>query len=180
MARKVWDEITYPFLNCWSLGMNKKFHPTLYSGYNYLSMLVKGATGCRWGQLVTLVRIQLSSTVFATNKQWLACNGWPRLVGDRSECRISSQTSFQSKTNSYYLYGSWNHEQHIPKSERSYICDHTALIHSTLVTALSIIWHDIACNGAIAKWKILLYFRLIKRHCLSHHHTKLLGVNAFV
>ena len=37
---KVWDEITYPFLNFrWSLGMDKWFHTTLYNGCNYLSML---------------------------------------------------------------------------------------------------------------------------------------------
>ena len=62
----MWDEITYPFLNfngcgaditwqpkhkCWcqwpllltwfnfNLGMDKLFHPTLYNGCNYLSML---------------------------------------------------------------------------------------------------------------------------------------------
>ena len=47
---KVWDEITYPFPNfCWSLGMDKLFHPTIYWAYNYLSMMglkliqVKGA-----------------------------------------------------------------------------------------------------------------------------------------
>ena len=36
---KVWDEITNPFLNCWSLGMDKWFHPTLYQAYDYLSMM---------------------------------------------------------------------------------------------------------------------------------------------
>ena len=44
---KVWDEITYPFLNfngaavgmsC-SLGMDKLFHPTLYRACDYLSKL---------------------------------------------------------------------------------------------------------------------------------------------
>ena len=43
MGSQVWDEITYPFLNFngsnrWSLGMDKYFHPTLYNGWNYLSM----------------------------------------------------------------------------------------------------------------------------------------------
>ena len=36
---KVWDEITYPFLNCWSLGMDEWFHLTLYQAYDYLSMM---------------------------------------------------------------------------------------------------------------------------------------------
>ena len=44
MASKVWDEITYPFRNfnactIGSLGMDKLFHPTLYNGCKYLSML---------------------------------------------------------------------------------------------------------------------------------------------
>ena len=40
---KVWDEITYTFLNCsrWSLGMDKSFHPTISWACNYLSMLGK-------------------------------------------------------------------------------------------------------------------------------------------
>ena len=41
---KVWDEITCTFSNFngkhrWSLGMDKLFHPTLYNGRNYMSML---------------------------------------------------------------------------------------------------------------------------------------------
>ena len=47
---KVWDEITYPFLNfdganylsipkLRSLGMDKYFHPTLYNGCDYLPVL---------------------------------------------------------------------------------------------------------------------------------------------
>ena len=39
MPSKMWDEITYPFPNFWSLGMDKQFHPTLYNGCNYLFML---------------------------------------------------------------------------------------------------------------------------------------------
>ena len=44
MARKIWDENTYPFLNfkglhSWSLGMDKQFRPILYNGCYYLSML---------------------------------------------------------------------------------------------------------------------------------------------
>ena len=44
MPSKVWDKITYPFPNFNSctvdvLGMDKLFHPTLYNGCNYLSML---------------------------------------------------------------------------------------------------------------------------------------------
>ena len=44
MARKVWDEFTYLFpkrqrLQSWSLGMDKKVHPTLHSGYSYLCIL---------------------------------------------------------------------------------------------------------------------------------------------
>ena len=40
----MWEEITYPFLNFngsnrWNLGMDKWFHPTVYNGCNYLSML---------------------------------------------------------------------------------------------------------------------------------------------
>ena len=35
---KVWDEITYPFLN-FNVTMDKKFHPTLYRACDYLSML---------------------------------------------------------------------------------------------------------------------------------------------
>ena len=40
---KVWDEITFPFQNfqqrsCWSLGMDKEFHPTPYWACDYLSM----------------------------------------------------------------------------------------------------------------------------------------------
>ena len=35
----IWDEITYPFLNRWSLGMNMEFHPTLYWACDYLYML---------------------------------------------------------------------------------------------------------------------------------------------
>ena len=53
---KVCGETTYPFPNfnsCtvevwehhWSLGMDDQFNPILYNGYNYLSMLVKGAQG---------------------------------------------------------------------------------------------------------------------------------------
>ena len=34
----VWHEITYPF-QCWTLGMDKLFHPTHCNGYGYLSML---------------------------------------------------------------------------------------------------------------------------------------------
>ena len=41
---RVWDEFSYPFpkhqwCSCWSLGMDKKLHPTLYNRCNYLSML---------------------------------------------------------------------------------------------------------------------------------------------
>ena len=50
VPRKVWDAITYPFLN-----FNGAFHPTLDNGCNYLSMLglklnmlLKGATGLEW------------------------------------------------------------------------------------------------------------------------------------
>ena len=44
MHSAVLYEITYPFPNFkvytfWSLGMDKDFHPTLYNGCNYLSML---------------------------------------------------------------------------------------------------------------------------------------------
>ena len=46
MPSKVWDEITCPFPNFnWSLGMDKWFHPTLYNGCNYSSML-------RWLKLI--------------------------------------------------------------------------------------------------------------------------------
>ena len=43
MSSKVWDKITYPFLNfndCtrWGLGMDKQFHPAIYNRCNYLSM----------------------------------------------------------------------------------------------------------------------------------------------
>ena len=38
---KVWNEITcqFPNFNGCSLGMDKQFRPTLYTGYDYLSML---------------------------------------------------------------------------------------------------------------------------------------------
>ena len=41
---KMWDEISYPFpkfqwLHHQNLGMDKKFHPILYNGCNYISML---------------------------------------------------------------------------------------------------------------------------------------------
>ena len=39
MPRKVWDEITYPFLNFDGLGMGEKFHPILYNGCDYISIL---------------------------------------------------------------------------------------------------------------------------------------------
>ena len=40
MLSNVWDEITYSSLNfSGSLEMDKKFHPTFYNGYNYISML---------------------------------------------------------------------------------------------------------------------------------------------
>ena len=35
----MWDEITYPFLNFNGLGMDKQFHPILYNGCDYISML---------------------------------------------------------------------------------------------------------------------------------------------
>ena len=37
-----WNDLSIPKLqrlHCWSLGMGKKFHPTLYNGCDYLSML---------------------------------------------------------------------------------------------------------------------------------------------
>ena len=39
LPSKTWDEITYQWCNCWSLGMNKWFHPTLFNQCNYISML---------------------------------------------------------------------------------------------------------------------------------------------
>ena len=45
------------------------------------------------------------ATIYAINKQWLECDAWPRLVGDKLKCSISLQTLFQSKLISYYLYG---------------------------------------------------------------------------
>ena len=55
MLIKVWDEITYPFLNL-SLGMDKLFHPTFYWSFDYLYMLglklkyilVKGQLASEW------------------------------------------------------------------------------------------------------------------------------------
>ena len=40
IPRNVWRDVTYPLLNLhrWSLRMDMSFHPTPYSGYNYLSM----------------------------------------------------------------------------------------------------------------------------------------------
>ena len=39
MPSKVWDEITYPFVSSKLKLRNGWFHPTLYNGCNYLSML---------------------------------------------------------------------------------------------------------------------------------------------
>ena len=41
IPRIVWDDIVYQLqrCDCWRLGMDKWFHPTLYNGYNYLSTL---------------------------------------------------------------------------------------------------------------------------------------------
>ena len=44
MPSKIWGEIIYPFSNFNGykvevMEMDKKFHPTLYNGFNYLSML---------------------------------------------------------------------------------------------------------------------------------------------
>ena len=123
--------------------------------------------------------IQLSSAIYATNKQWLTCNGWPRLVGDRPECHISFQTSFQSKPNSYYLYGPlepWTTYSKKWKKSYFWYC-HTALIQFTLVIALSIIWHDIIeCNQ---KWSQKYYYipNSQKTLIFSPPHIKLLGVS---
>ena len=42
MLGKVWDEITFPSINYGAtveIGMDKQFHPTLYNGHNYLSVV---------------------------------------------------------------------------------------------------------------------------------------------
>ena len=39
MSSKVLDEITCPFPNRWSLGMDNYFHPKFYDKSNYFSML---------------------------------------------------------------------------------------------------------------------------------------------
>ena len=58
-------------LHCWSLGVEKSFHPTLYNGYNYLSMLrlklihvsKKGASALSVGCFHQYRRITVSGTL---------------------------------------------------------------------------------------------------------------------
>ena len=79
---KVWYEITYfiPKLqrwNHWSLGMHKKFHTTLYNGFDYLSML-----GLRWIHVIKMgprVKLKIHIMTIPTTTIFI---GWQELMAD--------------------------------------------------------------------------------------------------
>ena len=52
-------------LNCWSLGMDKKFHPTLYNECNYLCML---------GLKLIIVSKKRSKVILHTFSKIISCN----------------------------------------------------------------------------------------------------------
>ena len=64
--------------NCWSLGMDEWFHPTLYNGCNYLPMLVIGPQG---GSVCTEPGVDVGGKWCLLCQQVLGLPGWKSLQG---------------------------------------------------------------------------------------------------
>ena len=100
MPGKVWDEITYPFpsfngytvevwewisefiphCKCWSLGMDKWIHSTLYNECNYLYMLEWKLN--HWKRLMRSHKI--------TRQLWARIMLFMRQTNERGHCNVTS------------------------------------------------------------------------------------------
>ena len=84
MHYKVWDEIVYSFSNfkrciCWSLEMDKQFHPTPYRTRNYVSKLGCKVNPYQWKGLLKLY-IMLRSSSGSNSQLEKLCDEIQRLM----------------------------------------------------------------------------------------------------